>query len=173
MCGGARCGWPAATPACVLLVACTPPPACAPASALLLHCCNQRWPRPACSCPADTRQRKKQRRKATKQQLLAEAEGKVAAAPGLAASAEGKAALEREAWGTALQRAKGDKVFDDPRLLKKSIKKVGRQAGSGLLCTCEAEGWLTGCRPDLNLHGCSPSAPGPCLTSAALCRRPS
>lgn len=36
-----------------------------------------------------------------------------------------QAKLQREAWGTALQRAKGDKVFDDPNLLKKSLKKVG------------------------------------------------
>lgn len=32
--------------------------------------------------------------------------------------------LAKEAWGAALQRAKGEKVFDDPRLLKKSLKKV-------------------------------------------------
>lgn len=48
----------------------------------------------------------------------------MAAAAELAGSAEGKAQLAKEAWGTALQRAKGDKVFDDPRLLKKSMKKV-------------------------------------------------
>lgn len=32
--------------------------------------------------------------------------------------------LQREAWGAAMQRAKGERVLDDPRLLKKSIKKV-------------------------------------------------
>lgn len=35
-----------------------------------------------------------------------------------------QAQLAKEAWGAALQRAKGDKVLDDPRLLKKSMKKV-------------------------------------------------
>ena len=45
----------------------------------------------------------------------------------------------QEAWGAALSRAKGDKVFDDPRLLRKSLKKVGaqpRRAGlRGVPCT--------------------------------------
>jgi hypothetical protein len=41
--------------------------------------------------------------------------------------------LQREAWGAALQRAKGERVLDDPRLLKKSIKKVRRGAGLTLV----------------------------------------
>lgn len=40
-----------------------------------------------------------------------------------------QAQLAKEAWGAALQRAKGDKVLDDPRLLKKSLKKVGGGRG--------------------------------------------
>lgn len=44
--------------------------------------------------------------------------------------------LQREAWGAALQRAKGERVLDDPRLLKKSIKKVRREAGAFLWCSC-------------------------------------
>ena len=78
--------------------------------------------------PADPRQQKRQR-KQTKEQLLAAAQERAAAATELGASQEGKAQLQREAWGTALQRAKGDKVLDDPRLLKRSMKKVGRLAG--------------------------------------------
>jgi hypothetical protein len=35
-----------------------------------------------------------------------------------------QAQLQKDAWGAALQRAKGDKVLDDPRLLQKSLKKV-------------------------------------------------
>ena len=40
-----------------------------------------------------------------------------------------QAQLQREAWGSALQRATGAKVLDDPRLLKKSLKKVGGGRG--------------------------------------------
>jgi hypothetical protein len=36
--------------------------------------------------------------------------------------------LEKEAWKAALARSKGDKVLDDPRLLKKSIKKARKTA---------------------------------------------
>jgi hypothetical protein len=78
--------------------------------------------------PADPRQQKRQR-KQSKEQLLAAAQEKAAAATELGASQEGKAQLQKEAWGTALQRAKGDKVLDDPRLLKRSMKKVGTRAG--------------------------------------------
>lgn len=42
-----------------------------------------------------------------------------------------QAQLAKEAWGAALQRAKGDKVLDDPRLLKRSLKKVRRVAAGG------------------------------------------
>ena len=31
---------------------------------------------------------------------------------------------EQEAWKTASARAAGEKVYDDPKLLKKSLKKV-------------------------------------------------
>lgn len=34
--------------------------------------------------------------------------------------------LDREAWGAALARAGGEKVLDDPRLLKKSLKKEAK-----------------------------------------------
>lgn len=93
---------------------------------------------PACSTarpPADPRQQKRQR-KQSKEQLLATAVEKVAAASELGATQEGKAQLAKEAWGTALQRAKGDKVLDDPRLLKRSMKKVGGWLGGWL------DGWM-------------------------------
>lgn len=32
--------------------------------------------------------------------------------------------MQQEAWGTALARAAGEKVYDDPKLLRKSLKKV-------------------------------------------------
>ena len=127
---------------------------------------------PAAWPPADPRQRKKQRRKASKQQLLAEAEAKTAAAAGLAASAEGKAALEKEAWGAALQRAKGEKVLDDPRLLRKSIKKA--RAGA----VCRPSRWAAGGRAgrhgswDLALGIDARVAPQHCLASASSAARP-
>ena len=39
-----------------------------------------------------------------------------------------QAQLEKEAWKAALARSQGDKVLDDPRLLKKSIKKARKTA---------------------------------------------
>ena len=47
-----------------------------------------------------------------------------------------QAQLAKEAWGAALQRAKGDKVLDDPRLLKRSLKKVGCRDSRGGLGSC-------------------------------------
>ena len=45
-------------------------------------------------------------------------------AAGGAASAEGQALMQRQSWGAALARASGEKVLDDPKLLKKSIKRA-------------------------------------------------
>jgi len=67
--------------------------------------------------------RKKGKHKATKEALLATAEARQAQAGELVQTVEGRAKLEKEAWGTALSRAKGDKVKDDPKLLRRSIKK--------------------------------------------------
>lgn len=67
--------------------------------------------------------RKKGKHKATKEALLATAEARQAQAGELVQTIEGRAKLEKEAWGTALSRAKGDKVKDDPKLLRRSIKK--------------------------------------------------
>lgn len=65
---------------------------------------------------------KDKRRRLSKQQLLKDAEAKKQ----LGSTPEGQAQLEKEAWKAALARSKGDKVLDDPRLLKKSIKKDAR-----------------------------------------------
>ena len=35
-------------------------------------------------------------------------------------------AIQREAWGAALARAKGDRVLDDPKKLRRSIKAEGK-----------------------------------------------
>ncbi|PRW58169.1 surfeit locus 6-like protein [Chlorella sorokiniana] len=74
----------------------------------------------------EPRHQKKRQRKQSKQQLLEAAQAKQSAAAELAGSADGKAQLAKEAWGAALQRAKGDKVLDDPRLLKRSLKKEAK-----------------------------------------------
>lgn len=65
----------------------------------------------------------KKPKKATKAELLTEAEQKQADRQDLAASSEGQAKLQKEAWGSALSRAKGEKILDDPKLLRKSLKK--------------------------------------------------
>ncbi len=43
---------------------------------------------------------------------------------GGATTAEGQALLSKQSWGAALARASGEKVLDDPKLLKKSIKRA-------------------------------------------------
>lgn len=37
-----------------------------------------------------------------------------------------QAALQKQAWGAALARASGEKVLDDPRLLRRSMKKEAK-----------------------------------------------
>jgi hypothetical protein len=39
-------------------------------------------------------------------------------------TAEGQAVLTKQSWGAALARASGEKVLDDPKLLRKSIKRA-------------------------------------------------
>ena len=45
---------------------------------------------------------------------------------GGAATAEGQAQLAKQSWQAALARASGEKVLDDPKLLKKSIKRAAK-----------------------------------------------
>jgi hypothetical protein len=60
----------------------------------------------------------KGKRKPSKRHLLVEAEAH-------AEVKDGKH-QERHSWGAALKRARGEKVYDDPKLLKKSIKKEAK-----------------------------------------------
>lgn len=63
--------------------------------------------------------KKNKKKRKSKEELLAEAETNKAS---LEADTTGQKA-EKVAWSAALARAQGEKVFDDPRLLRKSIKK--------------------------------------------------
>ena len=86
-----------------------------------------RLPSAAPTCAGgEGRQKKKQ--KLSKQELLQQAMEKKARLAGLEGG-EGKEAGDREAWGSALLRAQGNKVLDNAKLLKRSIKKVGAGAG--------------------------------------------
>jgi hypothetical protein len=70
-----------------------------------------------------SRDRKKGKHKLSKAELLQEAEKRQAQQGSGGAGAEGE---EQEAWGAALKRAQGEKVFDDPKLLRKSMKKEAK-----------------------------------------------
>lgn len=70
---------------------------------------------------------KQQQKRPSKEILLKQAESKKAQLEALAGSNEGKAMAQNLAWKTALGRAKGDKVLDDPKLLRKSLKKDAKQ----------------------------------------------
>lgn len=65
----------------------------------------------------DGRGPRKARKKASKTELLAAAEQRQREA------AKGGDKAEKEAWGAAVARAQGEKVLDDPRLLRRSVKK--------------------------------------------------
>lgn len=47
--------------------------------------------------------------------------------PRAAPPCSAQAAAQRDAWKAALARASGTKVLDDPRLLKKKLKREARQ----------------------------------------------
>jgi Surfeit locus protein 6/60S ribosome biogenesis protein Rrp14 len=70
---------------------------------------------------AHSSDRRKGKHKMSKAELLQEAEKRQAGGAG--AGASGGDGEEQEAWGAALKRAQGEKVFDDPKLLRKSMKK--------------------------------------------------
>ncbi|KAK9807529.1 hypothetical protein WJX72_001705 [[Myrmecia] bisecta] len=65
-------------------------------------------------------------KKATKAELLAQAEAKQQQRQTLAASQDGKEQVRQEAWQAAMSRAKGEKVLDDPKLLRRSLKKEAK-----------------------------------------------
>lgn len=68
-------------------------------------------------------ERKKGKHKPTKEELLQEAERHKAA---IEAGAIDEGKLSQEAWGAAFKRAQGEKVLDDPKLLRKSLKKESK-----------------------------------------------
>lgn len=67
--------------------------------------------------------KKKGKHKPTKEELLQEAERRKAAIESGAVD-EGK--ISQEAWGAAFKRAQGEKVLDDPKLLRRSLKKESK-----------------------------------------------
>lgn len=68
--------------------------------------------------------RRKAKHKLSKAELLQEAEKRQAQQSTRGADGgAGGDGEEQEAWGAALKRAQGEKVFDDPKLLRKSMKK--------------------------------------------------
>mmetsp|Transcript_15557 Transcript_15557/g.26906 ORF Transcript_15557/g.26906 Transcript_15557/m.26906 type:complete len:396 (-) Transcript_15557:734-1921(-) len=66
-------------------------------------------------------------KKMSKEELLKLAEAKQEAAVGAAATKEGRVSLINDAWTTALSRASGQRVLDDPKLLRKSLKKEAKR----------------------------------------------
>jgi len=67
------------------------------------------------------------KRKQSKQDALREAERKRARLEGLRGTAEGVEAERGHAMERALRRAQGEKVLDDPKLLKKALRKERRE----------------------------------------------
>ncbi|MEW5297727.1 MAG: hypothetical protein WDW36_000912 [Sanguina aurantia] len=67
------------------------------------------------------------KKRPSKEQLLAAAESKQQALKGLEATPEGQDRARQDAWQAALLRARGEKVLDDPKLLRKSLAKDGKK----------------------------------------------
>lgn len=65
-------------------------------------------------------------KKPSKTQLLAQATANKEKAAALASTKEGEEFAAQEAWKSAIARAQGERVLDDPKLLRKSIKKEGK-----------------------------------------------
>ncbi|GBF94110.1 hypothetical protein Rsub_07097 [Raphidocelis subcapitata] len=65
----------------------------------------------------------KHKKKPTKEALLKAAERRAPAKPGQPADDAAKARAAQAAWQAAMARASGEKVLDDPKLLRRSIKK--------------------------------------------------
>ncbi|GFH19602.1 uncharacterized protein HaLaN_16570, partial [Haematococcus lacustris] len=65
--------------------------------------------------------------KLSKEQLLLAAEAKAKAKVEGPATEEDKVKVIQDAWQTALMRAANEKVLDDPKLLRKSLKKDQEQ----------------------------------------------
>ncbi|EFJ45299.1 hypothetical protein VOLCADRAFT_121188 [Volvox carteri f. nagariensis] len=66
-------------------------------------------------------------RKLSKQALLKQVEAKKAELEALGGTEEGKAKVQQSAWKAALARAGGEKVLDDPKLLRRSLKRESKR----------------------------------------------
>ncbi|GLI59811.1 hypothetical protein VaNZ11_001778, partial [Volvox africanus] len=66
-------------------------------------------------------------RKPSKQVLLKQVQAKKAELEALEGTEEGKAKAHQEAWKTAMARAAGEKVLDDPKLLRRSLKRESKR----------------------------------------------
>ncbi|GIM06995.1 hypothetical protein Vretimale_11211 [Volvox reticuliferus] len=66
-------------------------------------------------------------RKPSKHVLLKQVEAKKAEMEALEGTEEGKAKTQQEAWKTAMARAAGEKVLDDPKLLRRSLKRESKR----------------------------------------------
>lgn len=70
------------------------------------------------------RREKKAKRDRASALAAVEAAAQEVAQVGGRETAEGQQLLTKQSWGAALARASGEKVLDDPKLLKKSIKRA-------------------------------------------------
>lgn len=67
------------------------------------------------------------RKRPPKAVLLKQAEARKAELAEAATTEEGKAKVQGDAWRAALARAKGEKVLDDPKLLRRSLKREAKR----------------------------------------------
>mmetsp|Transcript_31557 Transcript_31557/g.80879 ORF Transcript_31557/g.80879 Transcript_31557/m.80879 type:complete len:364 (+) Transcript_31557:65-1156(+) len=70
---------------------------------------------------------RKRGKKPSTGELLAQATAKKEKAAAMAGTSEGKELAASEAWKSALARAQGERVLDDPKLLRRSLKKETKQ----------------------------------------------
>uniref|UniRef100_A0A7S0V549 Ribosomal RNA-processing protein 14/surfeit locus protein 6 C-terminal domain-containing protein n=1 Tax=Polytomella parva TaxID=51329 RepID=A0A7S0V549_9CHLO len=65
--------------------------------------------------------------RASKEQVLKQLQTKKEEQETLKSTAEGKDQVQSDAWQAALNRARGEKVLDDPKMLKRSIKRDAKK----------------------------------------------
>lgn len=65
--------------------------------------------------------------KIDRRKLLHQVTSEQKSAEELKKTEEGQKLLQEKGWEKALKKAKGEKVLDNPQLLKKSIKRVNQQ----------------------------------------------
>jgi len=69
---------------------------------------------------------KKRQKPLSKQELLDRVTAMKQKAEAMANSKEGQAEAKKEAWSSALARARGEHILDDPKLLRRSMKRENR-----------------------------------------------